>query len=400
MSSEEARKQKERQHHRLFSADFIVWLSVLAVAASTLLYILLNPEVSHPAGTPPPDETQASAEHHSDHAHHLSLELRRLEQKEALSNQFRKVYPKEILPLFFNHDYEKLWIPLYTWPPPWEQHYQIISNAECWARDHEDSVIDDKLVSSYVGFQSSKTSDIEKYYDAMNSAAFEYVYHHEAFEHNRLNYSDTLLVLQQRQSPSKSVPIDDIFSTLNHLKALAFALEHSSQTENFSFSIEFLSKLHVDLSSNLQLAVPDSVDAELGVWRNHDAALGLSHVLTPYWIEVFPLMDRYIEWLNRCSTELQESHSASDDGRNWIRSALFAFEALYRFTSINPFSNANSKIARLIMNIILVKGGLPLVVISDPDATAYYSLWESPKDKLPFLRHHLELLNRNLASYV
>lgn len=48
-----------------------------------------------------------------------------------------------------------------------------------------------------------------------------------------------------------------------------------------------------------------------------------------------------------------------------------AFEAHYRLVSIHPFSDGNGRTARLLMNLLLIRGGYPPISVRLQDRTAY-----------------------------
>jgi Fic family protein len=48
-----------------------------------------------------------------------------------------------------------------------------------------------------------------------------------------------------------------------------------------------------------------------------------------------------------------------------------AFEAHYRLVSIHPFSDGNGRTARLLMNLVLVRGGYPPISVRPQDRAAY-----------------------------
>ena len=53
-----------------------------------------------------------------------------------------------------------------------------------------------------------------------------------------------------------------------------------------------------------------------------------------------------------------------------------AFDAHYRLTAIHPFSDGNGRTARLLMNLILVRGGYPPVAVRPEDRARYLAALE------------------------
>lgn len=59
----------------------------------------------------------------------------------------------------------------------------------------------------------------------------------------------------------------------------------------------------------------------------------------------------------------------------WLKTApptpASAFEAHYRLTAIHPFADGNGRTARLLMNLLLIRGGYPPVAVRPEDRKAY-----------------------------
>jgi Fic family protein len=90
--------------------------------------------------------------------------------------------------------------------------------------------------------------------------------------------------------------------------------------------------------------------ATAGRYMNTDA--GRREFPTP--VEVAPLMAAFGAWLR--------SQPATADA---------AFEAHRRLVDIHPFNDGNGRTARLLMNLILIRGGFPPVVVRLEDRLAY-----------------------------
>ena len=57
--------------------------------------------------------------------------------------------------------------------------------------------------------------------------------------------------------------------------------------------------------------------------------------------------------------------------REQVHPVRYAAEAHLRFVSIHPFRDGNGRSGRLLMNLLLLRAGLPIVVISQGDRSAY-----------------------------
>jgi Fic family protein len=80
-----------------------------------------------------------------------------------------------------------------------------------------------------------------------------------------------------------------------------------------------------------------------------------------------------------------------------------AFDAHFRLTAIHPFSDGNGRTARLLMNLILIRGGDPPVAVRPEDRKPYLDGLErgSTGDNLqPFRLFMYERLDATLGEYV
>lgn len=80
-----------------------------------------------------------------------------------------------------------------------------------------------------------------------------------------------------------------------------------------------------------------------------------------------------------------------------------AFDAHFRLTAIHPFSDGNGRTARLLMNLILLRGGYPPIAVRPEDRVAYLEALEfaSVEGNLtPFNALLLRRLDSTLAAYL
>ena len=91
----------------------------------------------------------------------------------------------------------------------------------------------------------------------------------------------------------------------------------------------------------------------------------------------------------------------------WLRAAPAtpetAFTAHRRLVDIHPFNDGNGRTARLLMNLVLIKGGFPLVAVRPEDRLAYLrALQESQVGRggEAFERLLYERLDATLAEYL
>jgi Fic family protein len=91
----------------------------------------------------------------------------------------------------------------------------------------------------------------------------------------------------------------------------------------------------------------------------------------------------------------------------WLTSAprdpASAFEAHFRLTAIHPFGDGNGRTARLLMNLLLVRGGYPPVAVRPEDRKSYLDALERgslTEDLQAFQMFMHERLDATLEEYL
>jgi Fic family protein len=91
----------------------------------------------------------------------------------------------------------------------------------------------------------------------------------------------------------------------------------------------------------------------------------------------------------------------------WLKAAPSdppaAFEGHFRLTAIHPFSDGNGRTARLLMNLMLIRGGYPPVAVRPEDRKTYLDALERGSlaaDLGPFQTFMHERLDATLAEYL
>src|SRR5271154_1198872 len=80
-----------------------------------------------------------------------------------------------------------------------------------------------------------------------------------------------------------------------------------------------------------------------------------------------------------------------------------AFDAHFRLTAIHPFGDGNGRAARLLMNLLLIRGGYPPVAVRPVDRMAYLDSLERgsrAEDLAPFQSFMHERLDATLTEYL
>lgn len=189
-------------------------------------------------------------------------------------------------------------------------------------------------------FSPEALSNLEHYYDV------EITYASNAIEGNTLSPVETTLVIEQGVTISGK-PLKDHLEALDHYDAMRYmrtlAAERASLTES---DVRNLHKLV------MQRSRPEMAGRYADLPRYVRTETGRHEFPSP--AEVPPLMSNFARWLA----------TASDTPET-------AFEAHRRLVDIHPFNDGNGRIARLLMNLILIRGGYPPIAVRPEDRLAY-----------------------------
>lgn len=203
----------------------------------------------------------------------------------------------------------------------------------------------DKLKSWLDSFRPlplTVVAELKKLYDV------KFTYNSNAIEGNTLTQSETALVLETGITIGGKT-LREHLEVIGHKDAIDY-IEALAQQETTIGEWE-IKQIH-------NLILRSIAPKEAGRYRQLDVrAVGTDYVYPPHYM-LPELMTRFVAWLN--STEAKTSHSLT-----------YATEAHLRFVSIHPFRDGNGRIGRLLMNLLLLRAGYPIVVISNQTRKAY-----------------------------
>ena len=127
-----------------------------------------------------------------------------------------------------------------------------------------------------------------------------------------------------------------------------------------------------------------------GVYSRFPRRIAGSPVVFPNPVKIPALMREYGEWLLGAPPEPAAS-----------------FEAHFRLVAIHPFSDGNGRTARLLMNLLLIRGGYPPVAVRPEDRKTYLDALEhasmrrdSREDTGPFQAFLHARLDETLGEYL
>ena len=178
----------------------------------------------------------------------------------------------------------------------------------------------------------------------------EHTYNSNAIEGNTLTLQETALVLQGVTIDKK--PLKDHLEAVGYKEAFQYVEELAKQDKDLS---------EYDIKSIHNLVLADRPE-DRGSFRrvNVRIAGALTNPVQPYLIE--PKIE---ELLNNYKVWSETMHIVE-------RVAIFHLQ----FESIHPFIDGNGRTGRLIMNLQLIKEGLPAINIKFADRKKYYDAFD------------------------
>ncbi|HEY0051400.1 MAG TPA: Fic family protein [Pyrinomonadaceae bacterium] len=244
---------------------------------------------------------------------------------------------------------------------------------------------------------SRRPLDAETEARIMQKFRLDWNYHSNNLEGNSLTYGETkALILFGITAQGK--PLRDHFEITGHNEAINWILEIVKDERPLSET--FIRELHTLLlkeSSYKEALTPEGAPTrrkiEVGKYKTQP-----NHVVTVtgetfYFAkpeETPAKMQELVEWFR---DEKEKS------GVNpIILSALFH----YRFIRIHPFDDGNGRVARILMNFILMQFGYPPAIIKTEDKENYYSVLRlADADELePFIEYIAQNLTRSIEIMI
>jgi Fic family protein len=163
-------------------------------------------------------------------------------------------------------------------------------------------------------------------------------YTSNAIEGNSLTESETKVLIEDGLTVSGK-PLRDIYETLGHAKAYGYIYDILSAKTITEDHIKTLHRLFYD-----------QIDKDnAGTYRTQRVVLTGSHYPLPKPDRIPDKMKEYIDWFN--------THEKTTDP------IKFAALSHQKFVFIHPFIDGNGRVARLIMNLALLRAGYQICII-------------------------------------
>ncbi|WP_243146831.1 Fic family protein [Scytonema sp. UIC 10036] len=197
-------------------------------------------------------------------------------------------------------------------------------------------------LDSFRPLPTTVVAELKKLYDVR------FTYNSNAIEGNTLTQSETALVLETGITIGGKT-LREHLEVIGHKDAIDY-IEQLAQNSTPIGEWE-IKQIH---NLILRAISPE----EVGRYRQLDVrAAGTEYVYPPHYL-LNDFMTEFVTWLNSPETAVQHPIE-------------FAAEAHLRFVSIHPFRDGNGRTGRLLMNLLLLRSGYPIVVISNQVRKAY-----------------------------
>lgn len=198
-----------------------------------------------------------------------------------------------------------------------------------------------------------------------------FIYNTNAIEGNTLSIEETKSVLDGKKIKSKE---RDMKEVENMKECIDFIFDYNGE-----FTQELILKLHYAEQLGL---MPDA-----GKYRNVNVRVG--NYVCPEWQKVPELMKEFLEWYTFAKKQISAFELAS--------------LVHLKFVRIHPFRDGNGRMARLLMNFILLRAGIPLLNIFNDEKMLYYLVlqkFDFDKKERSFIKYLFEVFVGQYKEYL
>ncbi len=223
-------------------------------------------------------------------------------------------------------------------------------------------------------------------------------YHSNAIEGNKLTYGETVAFIMEGVT-AKGKTLKDHLDIKGHDDAVKYLL-HFVKEEGYLLTEADIRNLHQTILKEPYFSnavtpsgSPTRKEIKIGQYKSSP-----NHVITPtgethYYatpedtpIKMGGLMAFYRDAKNNTS----------------IHPLVLATLFHHEFTNIHPFDDGNGRMARLLMNLMLMQEGYPPIVVKQDDRTNYYQVLRQADagETIPIVEYMSELLKHSLNIYI
>ena len=180
------------------------------------------------------------------------------------------------------------------------------------------------------------------------------IYHSNAIEGNALAVGETREVVE------------------HGLTITGKPLKDQAEARNLSHALDFLEELASSSTPitehdlrQLHALVLHEITEEAGAYRSSAVSISGSDYSPPGPESVPAQMEDFGRWLSDVSV-------AGDTAFAGVSGLLVAAAAHTWFVTVHPFIDGNGRVARLLLNLMLIRHGYPIAIITKEDRLRYY----------------------------
>ena len=210
------------------------------------------------------------------------------------------------------------------------------------------------------------------------------IYHSNAIEGNLLDVGETRQVVELGLTITGK-PLKDQAEARNLSESLDF-LEELARVTDRPISESDVRQIHT--------LVLKGIDERPGAYREVPVEISGSNFPPPGPESIPAQMSEFSSWIRNISVPTEESFAS-------IEGLLAAAVAHTWLVTIHPFIDGNGRVARLLMNLVLMRYGFPVAIISKEDRHRYYDALETSQgsDLTPFTVLVAECIQESLEEY-
>lgn len=219
-------------------------------------------------------------------------------------------------------------------------------------------------------FGKLRPEDREKY---QSDFLIRFTYNTNAIEGNRLSLRETAMIFTEGIIPS-GASVNDYNEALNSRDAFELAQAYKGELNQ-----RFLLRLHKEIAKNTKCRIA-------GAYRDSEVRISGSEWIPPNAKEVPILMKKFFQWYNNHKGRLHPLELGAI--------------AHMKLVQIHPFTDGNGRVARLVMNRILLGNGYPMFYIETRDKIQYYKAIEAADkgDLKAFVKYIMSILRNCLCN--
>jgi Fic family protein len=213
-------------------------------------------------------------------------------------------------------------------------------------------------------------AQLQRYYDV------ELTYTSNAIEGNTLSRRETAEVIEHGITVGGK-SLRDHLEAVDHYEAVQWTRKLAAISA--AIGADAVCELHRRIVARSQPAIA-------GVYSSLPRRIAGSPVVFPNPARIPQLMQEFGAWLSSAAS-----------------TPAAAFEGHFRLTAIHPFGDGNGRTARLLMNLMLIRGGYPPIAVLPEDRKRYLDALERGSlagDLRPFQTFRHERLDATLGEYL